>query len=231
MRLGRFLSCICVCLSWLNSWAQAPPNEFVTFASHGREVSCAVYGPKEAMATIIVLEGQTPLESPDGPTQAAFFAAHGYRVLLPDYTSVATPTAKPTAANYRRWAQVVDDMFIDPALLRNKRVGLAGQNLGASVALVAAANNSRVSAVVEWSGLLPNEFFAQVQSLPPLLILHGEQDEEVPVLNARQLVRLCKLKDFVCEAPEYPNESHVFSASATESSNLRALNFYQTYLR
>jgi dienelactone hydrolase len=230
MQLGRFLSCICVCVGCVTAGAQVPPNEFVTFSSHGREISCAVYGPKEAMATIIVLEGQTPLESPDGPAQAAFFAAHGYRVLLPDYTSVATPTAKPTAANYRRWAQVVDDMLIDPVLLQTKKVGLAGQKLGASVALLAAANNSHVSAVVEWSGLLPNEFFAQVQTLPPLLILHGEQDEEVPVLNARQLVRLCKLKDFVCDAPEYPNEGHVFSASATESSNLRALNFYQTYL-
>jgi dienelactone hydrolase len=231
MRQGQFLGCLCGCLAWLAAGAQAPPNEFVTFLSHGREISCAVYGPKEAIATIIVLEGQTPLESPDGPAQAAFFASHGYRVLLPDYTSVATPTPKPTAANYRRWAQVVDDMLGDPALLQSRRVGLAGQNLGASVALVAAANNSQVSALVEWSGLLPNEFFAQVQSLPPLLILHGEEDEEVPVVNARQLVRLCKLKDFVCEAPNYPNEGHVFSASATESSNLRALNFYQTYLR
>jgi dienelactone hydrolase len=231
MRLVRSFACLCLCLGGLAACGQAPPNEFVTFSSHGREISCAVYGPKEAMATIIVLEGQTPLESPDGPAQAAFFASHGYRVLLPDYTSVATPTAKPTAANYRRWAQVVDDMFVDPTLLRSNRVGLAGQKLGASVALVAAANNSKVGAVVEWSGLLPNEFFAQVQSLPPLLILHGEQDDEVPVVNARQLVRLCKLKDFVCEAPEYPNEGHVFSASATESSNLRALNFYRKNLR
>lgn len=231
MRLVRFFGCFWFCLAGLAAEGQAPPTEFVTFLSHGREISCAVYGPKEPMATIIVLEGQTPLESTDGPAQAAFFASHGYRVLLPDYTSVASPTVKPTAANYRRWAQVVEDMLVDPNLLRSRRVGLAGQNLGASVALVAAANNSKVSAVVEWSGLLPNEFFAQVQSLPPLLILHGEQDDEVPVLNARQLVRLCKLKDFVCDAPEYPNEGHVFSASATESSNLRALNFYRTYLR
>jgi dipeptidyl aminopeptidase/acylaminoacyl peptidase len=231
VRLTGLVVCVCLGIASLVTQAQSPPNEFVTFLSHGREISCAVYGPREPMGTIIVLEGKTPLESNDGPAQAAFFAAHGYRVLLPDYTSVATPTSKPTAANYRRWAQVVEDMLLDPDLLRSRKVGIAGQNLGASVALVAAANNSRVSVVVEWSGLLPNEFFSQVQTLPPLLILHGEQDEEVPVVNARQLVRLCKLKDFVCEAPEYPNEGHVFSASAVESSNLRALNFYRTYLR
>lgn len=231
MRLRRLLGCFGLCLAGLTGQGQAPPSEFVTFQSHGREISCAVYGPKEPIATIIVLEGKTPLESPAGPADAAFFASHGYRVLLPDFTSVAAPTAKPSAANYRRWAQVVEDMLADPELLRNRRVGLAGQSLGASVALVAAANNPRVNAVVEWSGLLPNEFFAQVQSLPPLLILHGDLDDEVPVVNARQLVRLCKLKDFVCDAPGYPNEGHVFSASATESSNLRALNFFHTYLR
>jgi dienelactone hydrolase len=182
------------------------------------------------MATVIVLEGAGAADVSNGRTEAQFFATHGYRVLVPDYVTAASST-EPTAANFRRWAEVVDDMLTDPALPRNRKVALAGQNLGASVALVAAANNTRVSAVVEWSGFLPNEFFAQVLNLPPLLILHGEQDEEVPVVNARQLVRLCKLKDIVCEAPIYAGEGHTFSASAVESSNLRALNFFRTYLR
>ena len=70
-----------------------------------------------------------------------------------------------------------------------------------------------------------------MQSLPPLLILHGEQDEEVPVVNARQLIRLCKLKDLTCELGIYPAERHVFSRSAIDSSDLRALNFFRSYLK
>lgn len=233
MAFLRVLGCACVCLGSVVGQGQTTPVEYTTFFSHGRAISCAVYSPQDAKATVIVLQGANPTEVSRGQAEAQFFAQHGYRVLIPDYVT-ASSSRKLTAENFRRWAQVVDDILIDlneREMPRNKKVVLAGSGVGASVALVAASNNTQVSAVVEWSGFLPNEFFAQVQNLPPLLILHGEQDEEVPVMNARQLVRLCKLKDFVCEAPLYPNEGHVFSASAMESSNLRALNFFRTYLR
>jgi dienelactone hydrolase len=232
MRISRLLGCVCVCLSSVAGQGQTSPVEYTTFISHGRAISCAVYNPQDATATVIVLQGVSPEDVSNGQTQARFFAEHGYRVVLPDYVPAA-PSTKPTAANFRRWAQVVDDILAnlnERTLPRNKMIALAGQDLGASVALIAASNRSGVSAVVEWSGFLPNEFFAQVQSLPPLLILHGELDDVVPVVNARQLVRLCKLKDLVCEAPLYPGEGHVFSTSAMESSNLRALNFFRTYL-
>ena len=227
--MPRLLGLLCVSLAWMVGRAQTPPVEYTTFISHGRGISCAAYNPPGAAATIIVLAGAIPA---DGQKEAQFFAEHGYRVLLPDYISAASST-KPTAANFRRWVQVVDDLLIDlnqRTFPLSTKIAFAGQNLGASVALIAATNRSGVTAVAEWSGFLPNEFFAQVQSLPPLLILHGEQDEDVPVVNARQLVRLCKLKDFVCEAPLYPGEGHLFSTSAMESSNLRALNFFRTYL-
>ena len=225
MRISRVLVCVWLCLASVLAQAQAPPVEYITFSSHGRGISCAVYNTRDATATIIVLEGVSPA---DGVTEAQFFAGHGYRVLVPDYVSAA-PSTKLTPANFRRWAQVVDDLLNTQP--HGGKIALAGQSLGASVALIAASNRSGVDAVVEWAGFLPNEFFAQVQTLPPLLIFHGERDEEVPVVNARQLVRLCKLKDLICEAPVYPGEGHVFSASAMESSNLRALNFFRTYLR
>ena len=66
--------------------------------------------------------------------------------------------------------------------------------------------------------------------MPPLLIFHGEQDKQVPIVNARQLVRLCELKDFTCEAQIYPDEGHVFSAHAMDSANQRALTFFRVYL-
>jgi predicted esterase len=141
----------------------------------------------------------------------------------------ATPTSDLSPANYRRWAQVVEDIVI--ALRpRNVKTVLAGEDLGASVALVAGSQKVRVDAIVEWSGLLPNQFFAQIKTLPPLLILHGEQDQQVPIVNARQLVRLCELKDFTCEAGIYPGEGHVFSSRAVDSANQRALAFFRTYL-
>ncbi len=205
--------------------AQTAPAEYATFMSQGKAISCPVYASRDETANMILLPGS---DLALARSQARFFAEHGFRVLLPDYLSI-TPKADVSAANYRRWAQVVEDIVI--ALRpRNKKTVLAGEDLGASVALVAAVQRVGVDAVVEWSGQLPNQYFAQVRTLPPLLILHGEQDQQVPVVNARQLVRLCELKDFTCEAGIYPGEGHVFSTRAVDSANQRALNFFRTYL-
>ena len=212
--------------------AQTPPVEYETFMSQGKPVSCAVYGGHDATATIIFLRGASPADLSLGRLEARFFADHGFRVLLPDYLS-ATPTAKPTVANYRRWAQVVEDIVADlrsRPLLRNKKIGLAGQSQGASVALIASTQRLAVEAIAEWSGLLPNEFFSQVQSMAPLLILHGELDEQVPIVNARQLVRLCQLRDFTCEIQIYAGEGHVFGPHVMDSANQRALAFFRVYL-
>jgi carboxymethylenebutenolidase len=164
--------------------------------------------------------------------EARFFAEHAFRVFLVDYLTV-TPNLEPTPANYRRWGQAVEDIVVDlrarPAA-RARKIALIGQGLGASVALLAGSRKLGVEAIAEWSGLLPNQFFSQVQNLPPLLILHGEQDKQVPIVNARQLVRLCELKDFTCEAGIYPDEGHVFTSKATESANQRMLTFFRTYL-
>ncbi len=214
--------------------AETLPLEYATFISQGRAVSCAVYNSRDATATIIYLRGASPSETALGHTQARFYADHGFRVLVPDYLSV-TLTADANAANYRRWAQVVEDIVTElrtRPIPRDKKIGLDGHALGASVALVAGSSKAvEVDAIAEWSGLLPNDFFSQVQSLPPLLIVHGEDDKQIPLVNARQLIRLCKLKDFTCEDRIYAGEGHVFSSHAMESATQRTLAFFRTYLR
>ena len=211
---------------------QTLPVEYATFMSHGKPISCVVYEAHDAVATIVLLHGAGPSDLGIGRMQARFFAEHGFRVLVADYLS-ATPKPEPSPANYRRWAQVVDDIVADlrgrPGV-RNKKIALVGQDLGASVALIAGSQKTGVGAIAEWSGLLPNQFFSQVQTLPPLLIFHGELDKQVPVVNARQLVRLCELKDFTCDTGIYPDEGHVFSSKAMDSANQRALTFFRNYL-
>jgi dienelactone hydrolase len=232
MLLPRVVAWTFFCLAAAVLRAQTLPVEYATFMSHGKAVSCAVYDARDAKATIIFLPGSDPSALASDRAQARFFAEHGFRVLLADYLTV-TPTAKPTAATYRRWAQVVEDIVADlrsRPLPRNRKIALIGQAMGASVALVAGSHKIGIDAIVEWSGLLPNEFFSQVQKMPPLLILHGEQDDQVPIVNARQLIRLCELKDFTCETGIYPGEGHVFGSRALEAANQRALTFLRIYL-
>jgi dienelactone hydrolase len=232
MRFRRLVAWIVFFFASVAVRAQTPPVEYATFTSHGKAVSCVVYDAHDAKATMIFLPGSGPADLDFGRSEARFFAEHGFRVLLADYLSV-TPTFEPKTANYRRWAQVVEDIVADlrsRPIPRNRKIALVGQDLGASVALLAASHKVGVDAIAEWSGLLPNEFFPKLQTLPPLLIIHGEQDEQVPIVNARQLVRLCELKDFTCEAGIYPGEGHVLSSRAVDSANQRTLTFFRTYL-
>jgi dienelactone hydrolase len=215
------------CLAAGSLCAQAPPSEYATFTSHGKPVSCPVYENHGARQTMIFLRGTSVAEITLARQEATFFAEHGFRVLLPEYTSV-TPNAKLTAANYRRWAQVVEDIVADlSAKEHGRKIVLAGQSLGASVALVAGTRKLDVAAMAEWSGKLPNEFFSQVQSMPPLLILHGDLDDQIPIVNARQLVRLCELKDFTCEIQIYTGEGNIFTPHITNVANQRVLTFLQ----
>jgi dienelactone hydrolase len=212
--------------------AQNAPTEYATFTSHGKPVSCTVYEGHDAVATIILLRGSEPPDLGIARSQAHFFAEHGFRVLLADYLKT-TPTIEPTLANYRRWAQVVEDIVADlhaRPLPRDRKVALVGQSVGATVALLAGSRKMGVDSIAEWSGLVPNQFFSQVQNLAPLIIFHGEKDEQVPLVNARQLVRLCELKDFVCEAGIYPDEGHIFSSKAMDAANQRALIFFRAHL-
>jgi dienelactone hydrolase len=232
MRFPRVIAFALFCLATAALRAQTLPVEYATFMSHGKAVSCAVYDARDATATIIFLRGSSPSDLAFARMEARFFAEHAFRVLLVDYLTV-TPNLDSTPANYRRWGQAVEDIVVDlharPAS-RARKIAFIGQGLGASVALLAGSRKLGVEAIAEWSGLLPNQFFSQMQNLPPLLILHGEQDKQVSIVNARQLVRLCELKDFTCEAGMYPDEGHLFSTKATESANQRILAFFRTYL-
>ena len=232
MRSPRVIVYALLCLAAAALRAQTLPIEYATFMSHGKAVSCAVYDAHDATATIIFLRGASPADLAFARMEARLFAEHAFRVLLVDYLTV-TPNLELTATNYRRWGQAVEDIVGDlhaRPLPRARKIALIGQGVGASVALLAGSRKLGVEVIAEWSGLLPNQFFSQVQNLPPLLILHGEQDKQVPIVNARQLVRLCELKDFTCEAGLYPDEGHVFSSKATESVNQRVLTFFRTYL-
>jgi fermentation-respiration switch protein FrsA (DUF1100 family) len=110
----------------------------------------------------------------------------------------------------------------------NKKIALAGQ-AWEPLSPWCRFPQVGVDAIAEWSGLLPNQFFSQVQSLPPLLILHGEQDKQVPIVNARQLVRLCELKDFTCESKSIPARATSLAAMSWTPPT-SALAFFRTYL-
>jgi carboxymethylenebutenolidase len=111
-----------------------------------------------------------------------------------------------------------------------RKIGLIGLSLGSSVALAAGSQGLPIEAIADWYGSLPDSFFYKLKAMPPLLILHGERDRNIPVSSARQLQKLCELKHLTCESHLYSDQAHGFSGAALLDAQQRTLAFFAKYL-
>jgi carboxymethylenebutenolidase len=106
-----------------------------------------------------------------------------------------------------------------------KRIGLVGFSLGAYLALAAATDKeSPVAAVVEFFGGLPPNVRRDVKKMPPILIIHGDEDQTVPVAEAHQLRDLLQARKTTLEVQIYPGVGHVFTGSDGKFQWLAALD-------
>ena len=110
-----------------------------------------------------------------------------------------------------------------------KRVGLLGFSLGAYLALSVASVEPRVKAMVEFFGGMPEELHGFTR-MPPVLILHGEQDRVVPVTEATRLQRLLVRAGVPCEMKLYPGAGHGFNGYQLLDAGQRTIQFLQRYL-
>lgn len=194
----------------------------------GPSITYEESGPQSARNCLILLHGAS------GPSillyrqQAAYFAGQGFHVLMPHYFD-ATHSSSPTTANYEAWVGVVEDLAAQCRQEKTaQKVLVIGYSLGASVALAAGSQGAKVDAIAEWYGSLPDEFFNRLQGMPPLLILHGERDTNIPIINGQQLVRLCELKELHCEHHFYADQGHGFSGKALDDADQRTLSFFSS---
>jgi len=101
-----------------------------------------------------------------------------------------TPAAR--AAGVRISAPAVN-AFIDGLLARHKltadRLALVGFSQGTMMALhVGPRREQRIAGVVGYSGMLadPAELAVEVHTKPPLLLVHGDRDDVLPVASLHQ---------------------------------------------
>jgi carboxymethylenebutenolidase len=173
-------------------------------------------------------------------TVARRLASQGYVVFLVHYFDrtddnrqvvqemQASVREQPTGAGARRqgarqrqhfeaWVTAVTDATAhirkQPGV-DGERVGIVGLSLGAYLAVaVAAREDLRIGAVVELFGGLPRELRAGLRHLPPVLIVHGDQDEVVPVREAYDLRNLLAARDLPAEVKIYPDVGHLFKGT------------------
>ncbi len=111
-----------------------------------------------------------------------------------------------------------------------ERIGLLGFSLGAYLSLSNAAIDSRIRAVVEFFGGLPKEMRLFTLRLCPVLILHGEADQTIPVEEAYHLQRFLEKKQIPYEMQIYPGAAHGFSGEIWRDAALRTLGFLKKHL-
>ncbi len=111
-----------------------------------------------------------------------------------------------------------------------ERVGLLGFSLGAYLSLATASIDSRVKAVVEFFGGFPKEMKLFMRRFCPVLILHGEADQTVPVSEAHFIAQIAEKKKTSYEMKIYPGEGHGFTPEAMMDAGQRTLAFLRKHL-
>lgn len=182
-------------------------------------------------SAVVVLSGAGGLKSRNWPyrSEAMELAERGYEVYLLHYTDATNGVVSNPDLKYSIWVRVVNDAVTSITSAAWTRVILVGYSLGASVALAEASQDTRVTGVVSWSGSMPDEYATRTTTLPPLLILHGENDTVIPVSDAEQLTRLCRRLGTRCEFRPFSGESHSFSPSAISTANEIMWRFLESF--
>lgn len=186
---------------------------------------------------VVIVHGASGLGDGRFRPLARRLAAHGYVALIPHYFErTKTIIARPgeMQVKFREWAAVLvettdlaarmDD--VDPA-----RVGFMGFSLGAYLSLSTAASEPRIRVVVEYFGGFPKALYPKADKLPPILILHGDQDKVVAVSEAKALESLLKEKKVEHEVHIYKGAGHGFSGADAQDSGRRATAFLDAKLK
>ena len=139
------------------------------------------------------------------------------------------------AAFVRTVSGTVEDIMTLAGYFGAARYGVIGHSMGGYIVLQAALADPRVAAVVcisgvlDFSGIPASLLSPEVSSLlaladvhsraaelaeRPVLLLHGETDEVVPVIGARRLREILPSATFV----EYPGIGHEFLTEMAEES-------------
>ena len=215
----------------VSTLAQSPQTAH--FTSGTRQVSYEVFGADSAGPIIIMLHGVGGPNVQLYRQMAQYLSTKSYTVLFLHYFD-ATDTYRGSPQNYMAWEKAVADLVQvckSDAKWSSRKIAILGFSLGASVALAAASQMLPIAAVAEWYGSLPDEFFYHLKGMPPLLILHGQHDDNIPVSNAQQLIALCGMKNFKCESHIYPDQDHGFLPPDFEDAVKRTMDFFSKNLK
>jgi len=210
----------------------------LTFESGARQITMDVFGAdaRTPRPAIVVLHGSGGMWNPMYHTYAEQFARFGFAVFVPHYFSRTGTTWADDATihrHFREWLEVGKqtlDVVAEHAGIVPQRIGVLGFSLGGFLALALAAQDERVKAVVEFFGGIPEEIARECTRMPPVLILHGDADQRVPIRwahEAEQLLQRCGAEH---EMKIYRGAGHIFDLPTMLDAGQRTLRFFKKHL-
>jgi dienelactone hydrolase len=208
-----------------------------TFTSNGKPIRIDHYPPNHAgssPAMILIHGSGGPLHGLDPfASQAAMFGLHVFVLHYFERTGHNWVAPSQIESHFLAWLDTVKDavsFVVSQPGVDAERIGLLGFSLGAFLSLALATQDSRIAAVAELFGGLPEPFTKNAGNLPPVLILHGAQDSTVPIDRAYELERILQQHKISYQIKIYPDQGHVFRGLAQLDAMGRVTQFFGNYL-
>lgn len=168
---------------------------------------------------------------------ADMLASNGYVAYVVHYFDRTgdTRTDDPREdAEFPVWTATLEDAVTfaqhDPAV-NPARVGVFGYSLGAWMGLALGAEDRRVGAVVGIGSGFFDALRPNVRRMPPTLLLHGRNDDVVPLARALAVDSTLQRLGVVHQLVVYPGQKHGFDDAADPDARARTLRFFNRELR
>lgn len=208
-----------------------------SFLSDGLSITVQQFLPTASgrYPAVLALHGSGGIHEGWAEQPARLMAGQGYAVFVVHYferTGTVWADNATTRTNFPVWMRTIGDAITfvgQHASVDANRIGLLGFSLGAYLALSVASVEPRVKAVVEFFGGMPEELHGFTR-MPPVLILHGEQDRVVPVTEATRLKQLLERTKTPYEVRLYPGAGHGFSGLQLLDAGQRTSQFLKRNL-
>lgn len=221
---------------------RAPGPKTMYFTSGGQQIQVDYFAPATASprAAVVVLHGAGGMlfDGPDMRRMATRLAEAGYAAYLVHYfdrTGSIAVTDPIMRQHFNEWLPTVRDAigWVRAQPGNNGRpVGVYGYSLGAFLSLAVASENKEVGAVVEQAGGIWYGQRERLRHLPPVLMIHGREDQRVPLQKFEvPLQALLKERGVTVQARLFPGEGHRFTQPTEQKVRDQAVAFYDRQLQ
>jgi carboxymethylenebutenolidase len=232
-------------LAALPAFGQKLVGTKTVFRSDSHEVMIERFDPSKGgahTAVMVVHSGSGPDADWRKSGVLEALVAAGNSVFVPHYFDGAGQWKPDDNSQFLNYIRILNDAsrYIGQQPdVRSGKIGLVGFSLGGYLALGLSEEvrshpprqkSPEIKAVVELYGGIPEFAIERMTKMPPVLILHGQDDPYISVSRALEVESALKKKALPYEIKIYPHQGHTFDGDAQTDANRRMVQFLGSHL-